>query len=112
MKLPPNLAYPFVKLGAKLFGKFDIDSYSAIKAVENIILPTIFFHGEGDDFVPCQMSAELYNACNAPKRLVTMADAGHGLAYLADPDRYLAEMADFFTQNGVETKVAGKSAEV
>ena len=112
MKLPPNILYPFVKLGAKLFGKFDLDSYSAIKAVENITLPTIFFHGEGDDFVPCEMSGKLYNACKAPKRLVTMAEAGHGLAYLADPDRYLAEMAEFFTQNGVETKVAGKSAEV
>ena len=105
MKLPPAIIYPFVKLGAKLFGNFDIDSYSALEGVKNATLPVIFFHGEGDDFVPCYMSSQLYDACKAPKCLVTIPEAGHGLAYLVQPERYLEEMAEFFTQNGVETKV-------
>ena len=105
MHLPAEFFYPFVKLGAKLFGNFDIDSYSALEGVQNATLPVIFFHGEGDDFVPCYMSGQLYDACKAPKCLVTIPEAGHGLAYLVQPERYLEEMAEFFTQNGVETKV-------
>ena len=103
LHLPANLLYPFIKLGAKLFGGFDPDEYSALKAVENCTLPVFFVHSEGDDFVPCYMSRKLYENCNAPKRLVTMAGEGHGLAYLLDNKKYFREVCDFYTQNGVPT---------
>ena len=67
-------------------------------------MPVIFFHGEADDFVPCEMSKENYQVCASPKRVVTIKGAGHGLAYLVDPERYLDEICDFFTENGIETK--------
>lgn len=105
MKLPADIVYPFVKLGAKLYGHFDPDSFSALESVKNCTLPVIFFHGEADDFVPCSMSRQLYENCSSPKRLVTVAGAGHGLAYLADGERYLGELSDFFTQNGVKTDI-------
>lgn len=105
MKLPAQLVYPFIKLGAKLYGHFDLDSFSAIESVKNCNLPIIFFHGEADDFVPCEMSRELYSACSSPKQLVTVEGAGHGLAYLADGEKYLDELCRFFTENGVETEI-------
>ena len=105
MKLPANLLYPFVKLGAKLFGKFDLEKESAIESVKKMSLPVIFFHGEADDFVPCDMSKENYEACASPKRLVTVAGAGHGLGFLVDQKAYLEAMAEFFTQNGIPTKI-------
>ena len=103
MKLPAEIVYPFIKLGAKLYGHFDPDSFSALESVKNCTLPVIFFHGESDDFVPCEMSRELYTACASPKQLVTVKGAGHGLAYLADGEKYLAELCRFFTENGVKT---------
>ena len=87
MKLPPKLVYPFIKLGARLYGNFDLEEYSPIEAMQTCKVPVIFFHGDGDDFVPCEMSWENYNACVSPKRLVIMRDAGHGLCYLREPDR-------------------------
>lgn len=105
MKLPANLLYPFVKLGARLFGKFDIDEDSAVEAVKNCTLPVIFFHGEADDFVPCDMSKENFAACASPKKLVTVPGAGHGLSYPVDQKNYLKEMAEFFTENGVPTEI-------
>ncbi|MBE6878195.1 MAG: alpha/beta hydrolase [Ruminococcaceae bacterium] len=105
MKLPAELVYPFIKLGAKLYGGFDPDEYSALEGVKNSTLPIIFFHGESDDFVPCEMSRQLYNACSSPKQLVTVAGAGHGLSYLADGERYLQELSRFFTQNGIKTEI-------
>lgn len=96
LRLPPNLAYPFVRLGAWLFGRFNLEEDSAIEAVKRCRIPVIFFHGEADDFVPCRMSIENYNACASEKKLVTISDAGHGLSYLIDPHRYLMEMSAFF----------------
>ena len=96
MKLPPKLCYPFVKLGAKIFGHFDLDENSPIEAMKRCTLPVIFFHGEADDFVPCSMSRENFEACAARKHLVTIPGAGHGVSYAKDPQRYLQELRDFF----------------
>lgn len=105
MKLPPNISYPFVKLGARLYGGFNIEETSANESVKKIKVPVIFFHGESDDFVPVDMSKENYAVCSAPKKLVTVAGAGHGLSFPVDEKNYLLEVANFFDSNGVPTKV-------
>lgn len=96
IKLPPRILYPFIRLSAMLFGKFDPDSYSALEAVKTATLPVIFFHGETDDFVPCDMSKENYAACASRKALVIIPEAGHGLCYPVDPQGYLKELREFF----------------
>lgn len=96
MGLPSRLSYPFVKLGARIFAHFDLDETSPIDAVKTCTVPVIFFHGEDDDFVPCQMSRDVYEACTARKRLVTIPGAGHGLSYAIDPAQYLKELRAFF----------------
>ena len=96
MKLPPNLAYPFVKLGARLYGHFNLDEDSPIKAVKNAKVPIIYFHGKADTFVPCYMSEQNFAATAYEKAIYTMDDAGHGLAYPSHPQEYLAAVADFF----------------
>ena len=108
LKLPANLLYPFIKFGARLYGGFNPDEYSALKAMESCTLPVLFVHSEGDDFVPCYMSKKLYNACKSPKRLVTVAGDGHGLAYLLDNEKYFSEVCSFYTQNGVSTALLTK----
>ena len=96
MKLPAEPAYPFVKLAAKLLGGFDLEETSALEAMKKCRVPVIFFHGEADDFVPCYMSRQCYEACASKKQLVTMKDAGHGLCYLADAEGYIQAARDFF----------------
>ena len=96
LKLPPNLAYPFVKLGAKIYGHFDLEQTSALEAMKKCKVPVIFFHGETDDFVPCDMSRENFEACTGKKMLVTVPNAGHGLSILLDPEGYRAAMKLFF----------------
>ena len=96
MKLPPNLAYPFVKLGARLYGHFNLDEDSPIKAVKNAKVPIIYFHGKADTFVPCYMSEQNFAATASEKAIYIMDDAGHGLAYPSHPQEYLAAVADFF----------------
>lgn len=96
LKLPQNLAYPFVRLGALIFGGFDLEKETAVSAVARCKVPVIFYHGESDDFVPCYMSKENYDACTSRKQLVTIPNAGHGLCYPVDPERYLLALKDFF----------------
>lgn len=96
MGLPPKICYPFVKLGAKLFGRFDPDENAPLEAAARCKVPVIFFHGEADDFVPCAMSRANFEACAAPKKLVTIPGAGHGLAYAVEPERYVKELYEFF----------------
>lgn len=105
MRLPANLLYPFIKLGARLFGHFDLEEYSPLEAMKTCKLPVIFFHGETDSYVPCYMSRDVYNVCNSPKRLITIPNAGHGLVYLVDNKRYFEEVVSFFTENGIPTEL-------
>lgn len=95
IKLPENLLYPFIRLGAKLFGRVDLEAATPIEAVKRCRVPVIFYHGEADDFVPCEMSVRNYEACAAPKLLYTVPGAGHGLAFPVDKEGYLRELRKF-----------------
>ena len=96
MHLPVNLLYPFVKLAAKLYGHFDLESNAPVEAVRRCTLPVIFFHGEGDDFVPCYMSQENFDACTSRKALHTVPGAGHGLSFPANQKQYIDQLEAFF----------------
>ena len=98
IKLPADLLYPVVRLGALLYGGFDPNRADATAAMRRCRVPTIFFHGAADDFVPHEMSRINYEACAAPKRLVITPDAGHGLCYPADVDGYVAQVKDFYNE--------------
>lgn len=94
--LPARFLYPFAKLGARLFGGFDLEAYSALEAMKTCQVPVIFFHGEIDDYVPCFMSQLNYEACASSKKLVLIPGAGHGLSYPVSPDQYILEVYSFF----------------
>ena len=96
LKFPSKLVYPFVRLGAWVFGGFDPESFSALEAVTKATVPVIFFHGEEDAFVPAEMSKENYDACASRKAFITTPGAGHGLCYPVDPEGYLQALRDFF----------------
>lgn len=101
MNLPSNLLYPFVKLGAKIFGNFDPDENSPLEAMKKSKVPLIFIHGDDDAFVPCDMSRRLYEACaSEKKKLVTVKGAGHGLAFPVDKELYLDSLRDFQRECG------------
>ena len=89
MKLPPRLVYPFVKLGALIFGGFNPDSYSPIEAVKDARIPITYIHGAADTFVPAYMSEMLHAATKSESRILLVEGADHGLAYPTDMDGYL-----------------------
>lgn len=98
MKLPPELAYPFVKLGARIFGGFDLEEKSPVEAVKNCTVPVFFAHGDNDAYVPFYMSEENYKACPAKKKFLRIEGAGHGLGYLIAPNDYISTLSGIFDE--------------
>ena len=95
IQLPCWLAYPFVALGALLFGNFRIWESSAIRSVKKARIPILLIHGDDDRFVPGDMSHRIYDACLCEKKIVYFPSAGHGLSYLTDPGRDERTVRDF-----------------
>ena len=94
-KYPPRLTYPFVKLGARIFGHFNLEETDAVLAVQKARIPILLIHGENDNFVPCDMSRKIAAACASPITFVTFPGAGHGRSYLVDSKRYEKELRTF-----------------
>ncbi len=61
---------------------------STTDALKQAKVPVLFIHGSGDHFVPIEMTYQNYQACTAPKRLLVVPGAEHGLSYCVDRDSY------------------------
>ena len=100
MRLPADVVYPFIRLGAKLFGKFDLEETTPIEAIKRATKPLILLHGDEDDFVPYSMSADVFAVCPTQKKLVPIRGAGHGLAFPKDKEGYVGALRDFQEECG------------
>ena len=69
-----------IRMGAK--------AYSTIDAMNGCQIPVLFIHGSDDRFVPVTMTYENYRACTAPKQLLIVPGAQHGLSYYVEKERY------------------------
>ena len=98
MHYPPKLMYPFIRLGAFVFGHFDIEEMDALTAIQQAKIPILIFHGDDDRFVPCEMSHALKKANPQKVALEIVCSAGHGLCYLVGPTQYEKAMKKFFDQ--------------
>lgn len=58
--------------------------YSCPDAMKTCKVPVLFVHGADDDFVPVEMTYENYKACVAPKKLLIVPGAGHGMSYIKE----------------------------
>lgn len=87
-KLPVFPILPVANIISKVLAGYGFKEASAVKQVKKSITPTLFIHGDHDDFVPTKMVNELYEACNAKKELVLIKDAGHALSHVYDEEQY------------------------
>lgn len=73
-----------------------IENESTVEAMAKCRVPVLFVHGSDDSFVPVEMTYENYKACAAPKELLIVPGAGHGLSYLQETKRYQQSLLDFW----------------
>lgn len=75
---------------------FSSNDFSCTKALEICRVPVLFIHGTDDNFVPIEMTYENYKYCDAPKRLLVVPGAGHGMSYAVDKERYEQTVLQFW----------------
>ena len=97
--LPPVLSMWVAELLACIFAGFSLMEKDSRKSLANSKLPIALIHGDIDDFVPCDMSRESYNACISPKRILIVEGARHGVSYIKDKERYKDFVVDFIEEN-------------
>ena len=95
MGFPGTVAYPLVRLGARIFGGFRLEEASAVTAVKNSHVPILLIHGEADNFVPCTMSRACYEASPKNITLYTIPEAGHGMSFCVDSQTYENALVNF-----------------
>lgn len=75
--------------------------YSTLEAMRICKVPVLFVHGSEDTFVPISMTYENYLACTAPKELLVVPGAGHGLSYCTEKQRYEDAVKAFWKKHDV-----------
>lgn len=69
---------------------------STVDALKNSKVPVLLAHGTDDHFVPVEMTYENYRACTAPKYLVIVPGADHGMSHFMEKERYEQAVLDFW----------------
>lgn len=95
--IPNWLIKPFVTLGAKIFGGFDVNEITAQEAVKHTRVPILIIHGDADTYVPCHMS----DIAEANPKMVSrqvIPGAEHGISYLVDTAKYRKLVTEFMNK--------------
>jgi len=95
MGFPPRLVYPFIRLGARIFGGFDPDLRTPLSAAANAKIPVLLIHGKEDGFVPFSMSEDIAKAAKERVHFCAFDGADHGMSYIVNPQGYMAAVNDF-----------------
>lgn len=94
-------AFPFVDsacLMLRLRGGYNLRDASALRAVTESEVPTLFIHGNEDMMISVDMAYELYEAASCEKEIFIVEGAGHGQTQDKDPEAYYGMIADFLAE--------------
>lgn len=93
--LPSFPALDAANLVTKIRAGYNLKDADALKAVKKSKTPTLFIHGDADDFVPTSMVYPLYEAAACEKDLLIIKGAGHGQSKEVDPKTYWDKVQSF-----------------
>lgn len=82
----------------KAISHYDFRKASSCEQLKKSKTPTIFIHGEDDDFVPYAMLDEVYNACAAEKDKVSIPKGPHARNACVDPELYWNSIFKFLNK--------------
>ena len=93
-----SLILPTATLLSKKRVGYSFKEASTIEQVKKSKTPTLFIHGDQDDFVPTYMAYDLYNACAADKDLLIVEGAKHAESYLVNQELCEKTIVEFMQQ--------------
>ena len=95
VRLPSGLLFGRLRKTALRRAGFDIRLASPVEAVGRSKTPTLFIHGDEDDFVPSSMMGTLYQAARCPKSFLWVPGAGHAASVGTDETLYWSTVSAF-----------------
>lgn len=93
-----KIILPTATLLSKKRVGYSFKEASTIDQVKKSRTPTLFIHGDQDNFVPTYMAYDLYNACSADKDLLIIEGAKHAESYLVNQELCEKTIVEFMQQ--------------
>ena len=88
LHLPFFPSYHVANLICRIRGRFSARDVNTLDAVKNIRVPVLFVHGDADRYVLPENTFKNYEACTAPKDLLIVHGASHGMSFVIDEKSY------------------------
>lgn len=98
MKLPVTPIYWLLNLGAHLFGRFNLEETTVLKAASKLQIPVLLIHGKQDSVVPLSMNDALYESCAGRKERVLIEGADHANSAMTDFEAYEKAVMGFLAE--------------
>ena len=96
----PRPVLSTVNFFCRIFADYDLRDDNTLLAMQKCKIPVLFIHGTGDTFVPCEMTLRNYATCRAPKELLTVVGAEHGMSFLRNEELCRKTLRDFLNKYG------------
>jgi dipeptidyl aminopeptidase/acylaminoacyl peptidase len=100
--LPP---FPLLKISSwfsHFISGMSYEEVSPIQGIRQVSTPIFFAHGKDDDYIPPQMSVDMFNAKQTGVRKLYLApNARHAQAYWKNPEEYDQKMGEFLGEVGI-----------
>ena len=96
---------PPAALMCRIFNGFFWGKASSVEQVKKSKTPTLFIHGDKDDFVRISNLDPVYNACAAEKEKYIVHGAEHALSAIWFPEEYWS-VVDAFLEKHLYSKIA------
>ncbi len=74
---------------------------SPINSVANIKSPVLFIHSKDDDYIPSEMTQQLYEKKKGAKKLYLAEKGSHAMSYAENREEYSNVIDDFFDEIGL-----------
>ncbi len=98
LHLPAHPTLDFFRVAVEKIVGFDIKDASPKKALMKATVPTLFIHGDKDEFVPFYMHEVLYAYASCEKDVLVVSGAEHATASVVAPSLYWRKVKDFIAK--------------
>jgi len=98
LKLPVKLFFPIVNLSSIIYGHASLTKDDAAKSIANTDNKILIIHGDNDSIVPHTFSERVAKLYPNKIRYELFPNAGHGMSYIFNKERYIQVIKEFLDE--------------